>query len=145
MEKSPLKKKKSNGGQFALGWKEWCWGFFCFYGDAALKCGLLREQHMTHVYLVTSNRSHVESWKLSIAAGPQGPPQSWAAWIKWPRAKSTTPLTEPELSQECGAATILSFSFSTHRTRTSQYNCQCSSNSRETTIVWTNTVSGLLS
>lgn len=34
---------------------------YCSYFDAPLKCGVLGEQHMTHVYLVTSNRSHVKS------------------------------------------------------------------------------------
>lgn len=36
-------------------------GFYCSYCDTALKCGLLGEQHMTHVYLVTSSRSPVKS------------------------------------------------------------------------------------
>lgn len=127
-------KKKLEWGALCAEVKRMGLGFCCFYDDAALKCDLLREQHVTHVYLVTSNRSRVKSWKLSITAGPQGPSQGWAAWIKWPRAKLTTP-TETELCQECGAAITLLSSFSTHGTRPSQYNSQCSSNSRGTTIV----------
>lgn len=54
--------RKSPGcGAVCTGVKGMGLGFYCSYCDAALKCGLLREQHMTHVYPVTSNRSLVKS------------------------------------------------------------------------------------
>lgn len=51
---------KPRCGAVCTGVKKDRFGVLLFLCDAALKCGLLREQHMTHAYLVTSNRFHVK-------------------------------------------------------------------------------------
>lgn len=58
-EKSP--ETKPGCGVDCTGVNRMGLGFYHSYCDAGLKCGLLREAHMTHVYLVISNRSHVKS------------------------------------------------------------------------------------
>lgn len=58
-EKSP--ETKPGCGVDCTGVNRMGLGFYRSYCDAGLKCGLLRETHMTHVYLVISNRLHVKS------------------------------------------------------------------------------------